>query len=51
MQSVSSYIKNNQGIKRLDFATVYTTIIELLKDGRAVMDDNVQICQQQPDGK
>lgn len=47
MQSVSNYIKCNETLKDMDFITVYSTIIELLKDGKAVFDDNVQISEQQ----
>lgn len=46
MQSVSNYIKCNEILKDMDFITVYSTIIELLKDGKAVFDD-VQIPEQQ----
>ena len=32
--SISSYIKNHEKLKEMDFLTVYNTIIELILDGR-----------------
>lgn len=32
--SISTYIKNNNILKELDFITAYSTIIELIKDER-----------------
>lgn len=34
MPDISEYIKSNKKLKRLDFLTVYLTIIELIKDGK-----------------
>lgn len=34
MSNISEYIKSNKKLKRLDFLTVYLTIIELIKDGK-----------------
>jgi len=34
MPDISAYIKSNKKLKRLDFLTVYLTIIELIKDGK-----------------
>ena len=31
--SISSYIKNHEKLKEMDFLTVYNTIIELIVDG------------------
>lgn len=47
MQSISNYINCNEILKDMDFITVYSTIIELLKDGKAVFDDNVPTTKQQ----
>lgn len=49
MESISSYIKSNDILKDLDFVTVYSTIIELLKDGKVVINNDVQIHEQQPE--
>lgn len=32
--NISNYIKQHEVLKELEFITVYTTIIELLKDGK-----------------
>lgn len=47
MQSISKYIQSNPVLRELDFTTVYTTIIELIKDNKAEFYKNVQICKQQ----
>lgn len=41
MSNISDYIKANERLKRLDFLTVYTTIIELVKDGQIELKQNV----------
>lgn len=32
--TISKYIHSNKELSDLDFSTVYTTIIELIKDGK-----------------
>ena len=32
--NISQYIKSNKELSKMDFMTVYSTIIELLKDNR-----------------
>ena len=32
--SLSNYIKNHKELSKYDFATVYSILIELLKDGK-----------------
>ena len=34
MNNIASYIKRNRRLKKLDFLTVYLTIVELVKDGQ-----------------
>ena len=34
MTKISEYIKSNKRLKKLDFLTVYLTIVELIKDGK-----------------
>lgn len=41
MSNISDYIKSNKKLKTLDFLTVYLTIIELVKDGKIKLTDNV----------
>lgn len=41
MNDISEYIKSNKKLKSLDFLTVYLTIIELIKDGRIELKQNV----------
>lgn len=41
MSNISDYIKSNERLKGLDFLTVYTTIIELVKDGQIELKQNV----------
>ena len=36
--SISAYINSNELLKSLDFATVYTIIVELIEDGRLKWD-------------
>lgn len=32
--NISEYIKSNAKLKKMDFLTVYSTILELIKDGK-----------------
>lgn len=41
MSDISAWIKSKPALKRLDFLTVYLTIIELVKDGQIELTDNV----------
>ncbi len=41
MSNISDYIKGNKRLKSLDFLTVYLTIIELIKDGKIELKQNV----------
>ena len=41
MNNISDYIKSNKKLKSLDFLTVYLTIIELIKDGKIELENNV----------
>ena len=41
MSNISEYIKSNKKLKNLDFLTVYLTIIELVKDGKIELKNNV----------
>ncbi len=41
MSDISAYIKSNKKLKSLDFLTVYLTIIELIKDGKIELKQNV----------
>ena len=41
MSNISEYIKSKPALKRLDFLTVYLTIIELVKDGKIELENNV----------
>ena len=41
MSDISTYIKSNKKLKSLDFLTVYLTIIELVKDGKIELTQNV----------
>lgn len=41
MDNISEYIKSNKKLKYLDFLTVYLTIIELIKDGKIELENNV----------
>ena len=41
MSNISDYIKSNKNLKSLDFLTVYLTIIELIKDGKIELENNV----------
>ena len=41
MSNISDYIKSNKKLKSLDFLTVYLTIIELIKDGKIELENNV----------
>ena len=41
MGNISDYIKSNKNLKSLDFLTVYLTIIELIKDGKVELKQNV----------
>ena len=41
MSNISEYIKSNKKLKSLDFLTVYLTIIELVKDGKIQLENNV----------
>ena len=41
MSNISDYIKSNKKLKTLDFLTVYLTIIELVKDGKIELENNV----------
>ena len=41
MSNISEYIKSNKKLKSLDFLTVYLTIIELIKDGKVELKQNV----------
>ena len=34
MGDISAYIKSNKKLRKLDFLTVYLTIVELIKDGQ-----------------
>ena len=43
MMNISEYIKSNVKLKNLDFLTVYLTIIELAKDGKIELKNNVQL--------
>ena len=38
--SLSKYIKTHKELSKLDFLTVYSVIIELLKDGKMEWDTN-----------
>lgn len=41
MSDISNYIKSNPSLRRMDFLTVYLTIIELVKDGQIELKQNV----------
>lgn len=41
MFNIKDYIKQNETLKNLDFMTVYLTIVELCKDGKLEMKENV----------
>ena len=41
LSDISAYIKSNKKLKSLDFLTVYLTIIELIKDGKIELKQNV----------
>lgn len=41
MSNISDYIKSKPALKRLDFLTVYLTIVELIKDGQIELKENV----------
>ena len=41
MSDISTYIKSNKKLKSLDFLTVCLTIIELVKDGKIELKQNV----------
>ena len=41
MNNISEYIKSNKKLKSLDFLSVYLTIIELVKDGKIELKQNV----------
>lgn len=41
MFNICKYIKENETLKDLDFMTVYLTIVELCKDGKLEMNQNV----------
>ena len=41
MSNISEYIKSNKKLKSLDFTIVYMTIIELVKDGKIELKQNV----------
>jgi hypothetical protein len=41
MSDISNYIKSNPALRRMDFLTVYLTIIELVKDGQIELKNNV----------
>ena len=41
MSDISAYIKSNKKLKSLDFLTVYLTIIELVKDGKIELKQDV----------
>ena len=45
MFNICEYIKNNKVLKKLDFMTVYLTIVELCKDDKLVRSGNVWILQ------
>lgn len=39
--NIAEYIKSNETLQRLDFFTAYITIIELIKDGKIEISENV----------
>lgn len=41
MKNILEYIKSNAQLRSLDFMTVYLTITELIKDGKAELDEDV----------
>lgn len=41
MFNIKDYIKQNETLNRLDFLTVYLTIVELCKDDKLAIDRNV----------
>lgn len=41
MFNISNYIRTNNKLKSLDFLTVYLTIIELAKDGKLELNEDV----------
>lgn len=41
MFNISKYIKSNENLKNLDFMTVYLTIVELVKDNKIGVKDDV----------
>ena len=45
MSNISDYIKSNKKLKSLDFLTVYLTIIELIKDGKIELKNNVWLTE------
>lgn len=49
--TLSTYIKEHEVLKELDFVTVYTTIIELLKDEKLEWGEpyNVHSVQSKPE--
>ena len=41
MFNIPNYIKSNSKLKTLDFLTVYLTIVELVKDGKLELTEDV----------
>lgn len=41
MFNICKYIKENETLKNFDFMTVYLTIVELVKDGKMEINENV----------
>lgn len=41
MFNICNYIKNNKTLEKLDFLTVYLTIVELCKDGKLELKKDV----------
>lgn len=41
MFNIYNYIKHNKTLEKLDFLTVYLTIVELCKDGKLELRENV----------
>ena len=41
MSNISDYIKSNKNLKYLDFLNVYLKIMELVKEGKIELENNV----------
>lgn len=46
--NIEKYIKNHEKLKKLDFLTVYKTILTLMQDGYLMVAEDVHILQSKP---